>query len=88
MKEALKTIVVFIFFAALVVFTAGFYAGARYTDNKIGIDRLQAQVDSLRDENFILGVELSRWETTIEWYRENRPREARALGDWRSKNTE
>jgi hypothetical protein len=88
MKNALNTIVMIFIVSALVIFGAGFYVGARYTDNQIGINKLQTQVDSLRDENFILGVELSRWETTIEWYKENHPKEAQKLEEWRSHNTE
>lgn len=88
MKNVLNTIVMIFMVSALAIFGAGFYVGARYTDNQIGIDRLHAQVDSLRDENFILNVELSRWETTIEWYKESHPQEVKKLEDWRSHNTE
>jgi hypothetical protein len=79
---ALALLILFFFFGL------GFYAGARYTDNRIGLDSLQRKVDSLHDENFINGVELMRWETTIEWYRDVNPKEARKLEEWRSHNTE
>ena len=72
----------------LFFFAGGFYVGARYTDNKIGIDDLQNRVDSIKDEKFASDVELSRWETTMEWYREHNPKEAKKIEDWRSHNTE
>jgi hypothetical protein len=88
MKKALEKVGIFFLFVIFFVFLGGFYAGARYADNKIGVDSLQHKVDSLHDENFVLGVELNRWETTIEWYREENPSEAKKLDDWKSQNTE
>jgi hypothetical protein len=88
MKKALERVGIFFLFVIFLVFLGGFYLGTRYTDNKIGVDSLQHKVDSLHDENFIIGVELMRWESTIDWYREANPKEAKRLEDWRSQNTE
>jgi hypothetical protein len=70
------------------VFAGGVYVGTKYTDNKIGLDSLQRKVDSLHDENFVNSVELGRWEVTMEWYKEENPKEAKKIEDWRSHNTE
>jgi len=88
MKEAFNVVVLFFLLALLLVFAGGVYVGTKYTDNQIGFDSLQKKVDSLRDENFVTGVELGRWEMTIEWYKEANPKEARRLEEWRSHNTE
>lgn len=81
MKEILKTIGGFLFGLALFAFFGGFYVGAKYSDNSIGLN-------SLQEENLSLEVELNRWEKTIEWYRRNNPKEAKKLEKWRSHNTE
>jgi hypothetical protein len=88
MKEAFNAVVLFFLLALLLVFGGGVYVGTKYTDNRIGLDSLQKKVDSLNDENFVTGVELGRWEMTMEWYREANPKEARKLEEWRSHNTE
>lgn len=57
----------------MLFFAAGFYIGARYTDNQIGIDDQRA--------------ELGKWEMTMEWYRKQNPKEAKKIEDWKSRNT-
>jgi hypothetical protein len=88
MKEAFNAVVLFFLLALLLVFGGGVYVGTKYTDNQIGLDSLQKKVDSLNDENFVTGVELGRWEMTMEWYREANPKEAQKLEEWKSHNTE
>lgn len=95
MKEALEKIGLFVLFVLFLVFAGGFYVGARYGDNKVGVDSLQTRVDSLKlvndslhGENFMLNVEMGRWDVTMEWYKEVNPKEAKRLEDWKSHNTE
>lgn len=72
----------------LVSFSAGFYVGAKYTDNQIGMDSLQKVVDSLKEENFAKEVNLGRWEVTMDWYKDENPKEAKKIEKWKSRNTE
>jgi hypothetical protein len=88
MKKTLENIGILVLVVFFAIFMLGFYVGSRYTDNQIGIDSLQKQIDSLRQENFVNGVEAGRWEVTMEWYREVNPKEAKKIEDWRSHNTE
>jgi hypothetical protein len=52
------------------------------------IDELTRKNSELHGENFANEVELTRWETTIDWYKEENPAEARKIEEWRSHNTE
>jgi hypothetical protein len=88
MKKIFETAGSILIFIIMIAFFGGVYLGTKYTDNQAGVEILQHKVDSLKDENFVLEVELSRWETTIEWYKEAHPKEAKKLEHWRSHNTE
>lgn len=95
MKDTLKNIGLFVIFVFFLFFVGGFYVGAKYGDNRIGVDSLQKKIDrlqfvadSLHDENFMLNVEMGRWDVTMEWYKEENPKEAKKIEDWRSHNTE
>jgi hypothetical protein len=88
MRKILEGLGVFAVFVLFLFFAGGVYVGTKYTDNKIGLDSLQHKVDSLHDENFVNSVELGRWEVTMDWYREENPKEAKKIEDWRSHNTE
>jgi len=88
MRKILEGLGIFTLFVFFLVFGGGVYVGTKYTDNQIGLDSLQSKVDSLHDENFVNSVELMRWETTMEWYREENPEEAEKIENWRSHNTE
>ncbi len=88
MKDTLKNLGLLLLFAFFLFFVGGFYVGAKYGDNSIGVDSLQRKVDSLHDENFMLNVEMGRWDVTMEWYKEENPKEAKKIEDWRSHNTE
>jgi len=50
MKKILNSIGVIIICLLLSTFIGGVYVGARYTDNKIGVDSLQRVIDSLKLE--------------------------------------
>lgn len=45
-------------------------------------------VDSLRNEDFIKGTMLMRYEVTLEHFKETNPKFAKEFEDWMSKNTE
>ena len=48
--------------------------------------RLEA--DSLRNEDFIKGTIITRYEITLENFKETNPKAAKEFEDWMSKNTE
>lgn len=88
MKTILSTVGMLIIFTYAATFFGGLYLGTKYTDNQIGIDSLQRTVDSLRSENFVLEVQLGRYEMTMDWYKDTKPKEAQKLDKWMSDNTE
>lgn len=45
-------------------------------------------VDSLRNEDFIKGTIITRYEVTLEHFKETNPKFAKEFEDWMSKNTE
>jgi len=54
----------------------------------VQIETLTEERDKLHDDNFVNGVELTRWETTMEWYEDENPQEFKKIEGWRSHNTE
>ena len=52
------------------------------------LDSTQVLVDSLHDELFNVTVEVGRYETTLDWFKEEHPKEAKKFEEWLSHNTE
>jgi hypothetical protein len=52
------------------------------------LDSTQVVADSLYQELFNANVIVGRYETTLDWYKTEHPKEAKKFEDWLSHNTE